>query len=97
MGDRVRLRLGGAEPVVIGGRRWHHDFAAPWAYAHGSRTGRADRTATHTQGGGEAAANRSGILRTDPEGRPAPLVSRFAPPDGGAAVQADRPPRWREL
>lgn len=79
MGDRVRLRLGGAEPVLIGGRRWYHDFTDRRAQASGPRPGSAHRTLVHGHGGSDAVAHRSEILRVGTEARPAPLVSLFAP------------------
>jgi hypothetical protein len=97
IGDRSLLELGGKRLVLIEGQRWRNEFGSWRTYAYDPGTGRADRVTLRTHGGSRAFANPSATLITDPDGRPALLVSLFVPREESAPGESGQLIYWREL
>jgi hypothetical protein len=83
--------------VLTEGQRWPEGFGSRRTYAYDPATGRADRLTLRTHGGSRAFANPSASLLTDPDGRPALLVSLFVAREGAAPGEAGQLLQWREL
>ncbi|MEV0221465.1 hypothetical protein [Streptomyces sp. NPDC050704] len=97
IGDRSLLELGGERLVLVEGQQWRNEFGTWRTYAYDPGSGRADRLLPRTHGGSRAFANPSAALVTDPDGRPALLVSLFIPREGSAPGEAGQLIYWREL
>ncbi|MGW2959681.1 hypothetical protein ACWDGI_14485 [Streptomyces sp. NPDC001220] len=97
IGDRSRIELMGRPLVLIEGQRLRDDFGSWSIYAYDPASGRADRIRLRTPGGSRAFANPSATLLTDPDGRPALLVSVFIPKEESAPGESGELVDWREL
>lgn len=97
LGDRTPLELAGQRMLLVEGQRWRGDFGSWRTYAYDPMSGRADRLAISTHGGSRAFANPSATLVTDPQGRPALLVSLFIPAQGAAPGEAGQLVYWHKL
>ena len=97
IGDRSRIELMGRPLVLIEGQRLRNDFGSWSTYAYDPASGRADRVGLRTPGGSRAFANPSAALITDPDGRPALLVSVFIPKEESAPGESGELVYWREL
>ncbi|MFF7475617.1 hypothetical protein [Streptomyces sp. NPDC008092] len=97
IGDRARVELLGRPLVLIEGQRLRNDFGTWSTYAYDPASGRADRLSPRTPGGSRAFANPSAALITDPDGRPALLVSVFIPKEESAPGESGELVYWREL
>lgn len=97
LGDRSPVELDGRRVLLVEGQRWRGDFASWRTYAYDPVSGRADRLAISTHGGSRAFANPSATLVTNPQGRPALLVSLFIPGEGAAPGEAGQLVYWRKL
>ncbi|MEU0964481.1 hypothetical protein ABZ357_03210 [Streptomyces sp. NPDC005917] len=97
IGDRSRIELLGRPVVLIEGQRLRDDFGSWSTYAYDPASGRADRLSLRTPGGSRAFANPSATLLTDPDGRPALLVSVFIPKEESAPGESGELVYWREL
>ncbi|WP_409056649.1 hypothetical protein [Streptomyces sp. SYP-A7185] len=96
-GDRASVELDGRRTLLVEGQRLRGDFGSWRTYAYDPVSGRADRLALATHGGSRAFANPSATLVTDPQGRPALLVSVFLPAEGAAPGEAGQLVYWRKL
>ncbi|MCX4668511.1 hypothetical protein OG453_17810 [Streptomyces sp. NBC_01381] len=97
LGDRAPVELDGRRVLLVEGQRWRGDFGSWRTYAYDPASGRADRLAIRTHGGSQAFANPSASLLTNPQGRPALLVSLFIPGEGAAPGEAGQLIYWRKL
>ncbi|MFG2499000.1 hypothetical protein ACGFSB_12425 [Streptomyces sp. NPDC048441] len=97
LGDRAPVELDGRRMLFVEGQRWRGDFGSWRTYAYDPVSGRADRLAISTHGGSRAFANPSATLLTDPQGRPALLVSLFIPGEGAAPGEAGQLVYWHKL
>lgn len=97
LGDRAPVELDGRRVLLVEGQRWRGDFGSWRTYAYDPESGRADRLALSTHGGSRAFANPSATLLTDPQGRPALLVSLFIPAQGAAPGEAGQLVYWHKL
>ncbi|MEU1166677.1 hypothetical protein ABZ372_42525, partial [Streptomyces sp. NPDC005921] len=97
IGDRSRIALMGRPLVLIEGQCLRNDFGSWSTYAYDPVSGRADRVGLRTPGGSGAFANPSAALITDPDGRPALLVSVFIPKEESAPGESGERVYWREL
>ncbi|MFF4253144.1 hypothetical protein ACFY1L_18250 [Streptomyces sp. NPDC001663] len=97
IGDRSRIELKGESLVLIEAQRRRGDFGSWRTYAYDPASGRAGQVAIRTPGGSRAFANPSAGLVTDPEGRPALLVSLFVPKEESAPGESGELIYWREL
>ncbi|TGA98412.1 hypothetical protein E2651_30510 [Streptomyces sp. MZ04] len=97
IGDRAPVDLDGRRVLLVEGQRWRGDFGSWRTYAYDPASGSADRLAIRTHGGSQAFANPSATLLTNPQGRPALLVSLFIPGEGAASGEAGQLIYWRKL
>ncbi|MFE0138628.1 hypothetical protein ACFWY6_44895 [Streptomyces sp. NPDC059037] len=97
LGDRAPVELDGRRVLLVEGQRWRGDFGSWRTYAYDPASGTADRLDIRTHGGSTAFANPSVTLLTDPQGRPALLVSLFIPGEGAAPGEAGQLIYWRKL
>ncbi|MFG2647626.1 hypothetical protein [Streptomyces sp. NPDC048436] len=97
LGDRAPVELDGQQMLFVEGQRWRGDFGSWRTYAYDPVSGRADRLDITTHGGSRAFANPSAALVTDPQGRPALLVSLFIPGQGAAPGEAGQLVYWHKL
>lgn len=100
IGDRSRIEM--REPksrglLLVEGQGRRDDFGSWRTYVYDPGSGRAVRLAVRTPGGSRAFANPSATLLTDPEGRPALLVSLFVPREGSAPGESGQLIYWREV
>ncbi|MEV6754338.1 hypothetical protein [Streptomyces sp. NPDC051214] len=96
-GDRAPVQLDGRRVLLVEGQRWRGDFGSWRTYAYDPASGRADRLTISTHGKSRAFANPSATLLTDPQGRPALLVSLFIPAQGAASGEAGQLVYWHKL
>ncbi|MFE3165191.1 hypothetical protein [Streptomyces sp. NPDC059224] len=96
IGDRSRIEPLGRPLVLAEGRRLRDDFGSRPVYAYDRVPGRADRLRLGTPGGGRSFASPSATLLTDPDGRPALLVSVFIPKEESAPGESGELVHWRE-
>ncbi|MER7835822.1 hypothetical protein ABTY98_07880 [Streptomyces sp. NPDC096040] len=97
IGDRSRIELMGRPLVLIEGQRLRNDFGSWSTCAYDPASGRADRLSLRTPGGSRAFASPSATPLTDPDGRPALLVSVFIPKEESAPGESGELVYWREL